>query len=133
MFETVEMAHVIAAGSRSDLDAALRVCADLGVVHIQEHTAETEGVSIGSPNPNADEITSLLVRTRAAIAALNSANKKGPMSQKEVQKALDADFENDVDSILKVVDDSRESEAEVGRLEEKVTGEGREEGIEESG
>ena len=55
MFETVEMAHVIAAGSRSDLDAALRVCADLGVVHIQEHTAETEGVSIGSPNPNADE------------------------------------------------------------------------------
>lgn len=120
MFETVEMAHVIAAGSRSDLDAALRVCADLGVVHIQEHTAETEGVSIGSPNPNADEITSLLVRTRAAIAALNSANKKGPMSQKEVQKALDADFENDVDSILKVVDDSRESEAEVGRLEEKV-------------
>ena len=59
MFETVEMVRLIAAGSRSDLDDALRVCADLGVVHIEEHSADTEGVGIGSPNPDADGVTSL--------------------------------------------------------------------------
>jgi V/A-type H+-transporting ATPase subunit I len=120
MFETVEMVRLIAAGSRSDLDDALRVCADLGVVHIEEHSADTEGVGIGSPNPDADGVTSLLARTRAVVAALKSVNREGPLNQAAVVKALDNNFENDVDAILKVVDDSRESEAEVNRLEEKV-------------
>ena len=120
MFETVEMVRLIAAGSRSDLDDALRVCANLGVVHIQDHSSDREGIGIGKPNPEADGVTSLLVRTRAAIAALNSANKEGPLSQSAVKDALKNDFENDVDAILKVIEDSRESEAEVARLEEKV-------------
>jgi V/A-type H+-transporting ATPase subunit I len=120
MFETVEMVRLIAAGSRSDLDEALRVCANLGVVHIQDHSSDTEGIGVGKPNPEADEITSLLVRTRAAIAALKPANKEGPLSQSVIKAALKKDFASDVDAILKVVDASRESEAEVARLAEKV-------------
>ena len=57
MLSAVEMSRLTMAGSRKDLDEALRMCADLGNVHITAYSGDTDGIDIGtcllytSPSP----------------------------------------------------------------------------------
>ena len=121
MFNVVEMSRLVMAGSSSDIDSALRLCADLGNVHITPYSGDEEDINIGTPHPDADDVSALLARVRAATQELKCANRDGPISISAVKKALDGDFVSNLDSILAVIAEESDAEAELARMVERVS------------
>tara|TARA_A200000159_G_scaffold140354_1_gene142500 strand:+ start:1347 stop:3353 length:2007 start_codon:yes stop_codon:yes gene_type:complete len=108
------------AGPNSNLDEALRLCADLGNVHIKPYSGEMDGIKIGIPHPDADELSVTLAKVRAAISVLNCSNKQGPVTAKEVAKALDSSFGEKIDSITETIAKRSDASAEISKLQERV-------------
>ena len=119
MLSAVEMSRLTMAGSRTDLDEALRLCADLGNVHITPYSGDTEGINVGTPHPDADGISSLLAKVRSANSVLKCANKGGPLSSKIVKQAISGNFTEKVDAISEIIAKRSDANAEIIRLEEK--------------
>ena len=120
MFSTVEMSRLTMAGPSKNLDEVLRLCANLGNVHIKPYSGETEGITVGVPHPDADEISATLAKVRAAITVLNCSNKLGPVSAKAVADALDNSFGEKVDSITETIAAKADATAEISKLQERV-------------
>jgi len=108
------------AGPNSNLDEALRLCADLGNVHIKPYSGEMDGIKVGIPHPDADELSVTLAKVRAAISVLNCSNKQGPVTAKEVAKALDSSFGEKIDSITETIAKRSDASAEISKLQERV-------------
>ena len=121
MLSAVEMSRLTMAGSRSDLDEALRLCADLGNVHITPYSGDTEGIVVGTPHPDADEVSTMLSKVRSVNSALKCVNKDGPVSSKSVKKAISDTFPEKVDAITEIISKKSDAEAEISRLEERVS------------
>ena len=119
MLSAVEMSRLTMAGSRTDLDEALRLCADLGNVHITPYSGDTEGINVGTPHPDADDISSLLAKVRSANSVLKCANKGGPLSSKIVKQAISGNFTGKVDAISEIIAKRSDANAEIIRLEER--------------
>ena len=98
MFSTVQMSRLTMAGPNTNLDEVLRLCANLGNVHIKPYSGEMEGIKVGIPHPDADEVSAMLAKVRAVISVLKCSNKKGPVSAKKVSEALESSFGEKVDS-----------------------------------
>ena len=92
MLSTVEMSRLTMAGSKGDLDEALRLCANLGNVHISPYSGDEEGITVGVPHPDADDVSTMLAKVRAASTALKCVNKEGPISANDVKNAIDGKF-----------------------------------------
>jgi len=119
MLSAVEMSRLTMAGSRTDLDEALRLCADLGNVHITPYSGDTEGINVGTPHPDADGISSLLAKVRSANSVLKCANKGGPLSSKIIKQAISGNFTEKVDAISEIIAKRSDANAEIIRLEER--------------
>ena len=120
MFSTVQMSRITMAGPNSNLDEALRLCADLGNVHVKPYSGDMDGIKVGIPHPDADEISVTLAKVRAAISVLNCSNKQGPVTAKEVAKALDSSFGEKIDSITETIAKRSDASAEISKLQERV-------------
>lgn len=121
MFSSVEMSRLTMAGSRPDLDEALRLCADIGNVHITPYSGDGEGITVGTPHPDADDISSLLVKVRSANSVLKCANKDGPLSVKIVKQAISGNFPEKIDAISEIIVKKSDATAEIARLEERAS------------
>ena len=121
MLSSVEMSRLTMAGSIGELDGALRLCADLGNIHLTPYSADTDGISVGTPHPDADDVSILLSKVRSAIAVLSCSNKEGPISAKIVKQALSGKFPGDLDSISSIIENKNNADAEISRLEERVS------------
>jgi V/A-type H+-transporting ATPase subunit I len=120
MLSAVEMSRLTMAGSRKDLDEALRMCADLGNVHITAYSGDTDGIDIGTPHPDADNVSVMLSKVRAANSVLNCSNKEGPVGSKAVKNAASGSFPEKIDAISEIISSKSDAEAEILRLQERV-------------
>ncbi len=121
MLSSVEMSRLTMAGSIGELDEALRMCGDLGNIHLAPYSADTDGISIGTPHPDADKVSSMLAKVRSSITVLNCSNKEGPVSAKIVKQALSGKFPSDLESISSTIEKKNNAVAEITRLEERVS------------
>ncbi len=120
MLSSVEMSHLTMAGSIGELDEALRVCGDLGFIHLTPYSADTDGINIGTPHPEADNVSNMLAKVRSANSVLNCSNKDGPVSAKIVMQALSGKFPDNLESITSIIESKNNAAAEITRLEERV-------------
>ncbi|MBT3657932.1 MAG: hypothetical protein HN544_07040, partial [Euryarchaeota archaeon] len=120
MLSAVEMSRLTMAGSRKDLDEALRMCADLGNVHITAYSGNTDGIEIGTPHPDADNVSVMLSKVRSANSVLNCSNKEGPVGSKSVKSAVSGKFPEKIDAISEIISSKSDAEAEILRLQERV-------------
>ena len=120
MLSAVEMSRLTMAGSRKDLDEALRLCADLGNVHITAYSGDTDGIEIGTPHPDADNVSVMLSKVRSANSVLNCSNKEGPVGSKSVKSAVAGKFPEKIDAISEIISLKSDAEAEILRLQERV-------------
>ena len=120
MFSTVQMSRLTMAGPNSNLDEVLRLCANLGNVHIKPYSGDMEGITVGVPHPDADEISAMLSKVRAAISTLKCSNKEGPVGANEVAKALESSFGEKIDSITETIAKKSDATAEISKLQERV-------------
>ena len=120
MLSAVEMSRLTMAGSRKDLDEALRMCADLGNVHITAYSGDTDGIDIGTPHPDADNVSVMLSKVRSANSVLNCSNKEGPVGSRAVMNAVSGSFPEKIDAISEMISSKSDAEAEILRLQERV-------------
>ena len=120
MLSTVEMSRLTMAGSSDNLDEVLRLCANLGNVHIKPYSGDTDGITVGTPHPDADDVSTLLAKVRSVNSTLKCSNKDGPVSSKQVKDAISGSFPEKVDSITDTIAKKSDSENENSKLSERV-------------
>ena len=120
MLSTVEMVRLTMAGSGDMLDEALRICADLGYIHISPYSGDAEGIDVGTPHPEADDKSSMLAKVRSVNSVLKCSNKSGPINNKKIISSLEKGFTDKVDSIAEVITEMNEAEATIQRLKERA-------------
>ena len=120
MFSSVEMSKLTMAGSVDKLDELLRKCADLGHIHIKPYSGEVEGITVGTPHPDADEISAMLAKVRSVTTSIKCSNKKGPVSIKDVKKSLDDNFSEELDSVLNNITQKANANSEIAKMQERI-------------
>ena len=120
MFSSVKMSKLTMAGSIDNLDNLLRKCADLGHIHIKHYSDEVEGITIGTPHPDADEISTMLAKVRSVTTSIKCSNKEGPIGIKNVQKALNDSFSEDLDFILNTITQKANAKTEISKMQERI-------------
>ena len=122
MFDTVAMSRLTVAAPVGRMADVLRTCTELGCVHIESYTNFEEGVNVGqaSASDEANHVSSLLAKVRAAISAFKPVNAEGPVPLRRVKELLEGSFSEELQTGLDLLDTHRDSEAELEVLDEQI-------------
>ena len=115
MFVTVDMSRLTVAAPVDKMEQILRICSDMGCVHIEEYGNFEDGIGVGQAidSTDANSVSTLLTKVRGANAHYSPNNTKGPKSVSEIQKMINSGFEEIVDHGLAFADAVRDAEAEI--------------------
>ena len=115
MFVTVDMSRLTVAAPVDKMEQILRICSDMGCVHIEEYGNFEDGIGVGQAidSNNANSVSTLLAKVRGANAHYSPDNIEGPKSDSEIQKIINSGFEEIVDQGLAFADAVRDAEAEI--------------------
>lgn len=121
MFETAEMSRLTVASAVDKLEEVLRICADLGCVHIEEYGNFEDGIGVGKSidSEESAKTSQLLTKARALQSEISAINADGPKSVAEVKKLVES-MGAKIDDALANVDVVRDSETEISHLNERV-------------
>jgi len=122
MFDTVAMSRLTVAAPVGRMADVLRACTELGCVHIESYTNFEDGVKVGqaSASEEANHVSSLLAKVRAAISAFKPVNADGPVPLKRVKELVEGSFGKELQSGLDLLDTHRDSESELEVLDEQI-------------
>lgn len=122
MFDTVAMSRLTVAAPVARMADVLRTCTELGCVHIEPYGNFEEGVKVGqaSTSGEADEVSSLLAKVRAAISAFKPVNADGPVPLRRVKELVEGSFAEELQTGLDLLDTQRDSESELEVLDEQI-------------
>ena len=122
MFDTVAMSRLTVAAPVDRMADVLRTCTDLGCVHIESYTNFEDGVNVGhaSDSDEANHVSALLAKVRAAISAFKPVNTDGPVPVHRVKELLEGTFGEELQKGLDLLDTHRDSEAELAVLDEQI-------------
>ena len=122
MFDTVAMSRLTVAAPVEKMAEVLRTCTNLGCVHIESYTNFEDGVHVGqaSASKEADNVSALLSKVRAAVSAFKPVNTDGPVSISRIRELLDGSFGDELQKGLDLLDTQRDAEAELSVLDEQI-------------
>ena len=122
MFDTVAMSRLTVAAPVDRMADVLRTCTNLGCVHIESYTNFEEGVQVGkaTASEEADHVSSLLAKVRAAVSAFKPVNAEGPVPLSKVKDLLEGSFGDELQKGLDLLDTHRDAEAELATLDEQI-------------
>ena len=75
-FTTEDMSRLVAAGTRDQLKTTIEVVAGIGLVHINDYSADEEGLSMGIPVEEAEDISRQLTRMRGCASQVESGDQR---------------------------------------------------------
>ena len=121
MFETAEMSRLTVASPVDKLEQVLRICADLGCVHIEEYGNFEDGIGVGKAISSVDStsVSKLLTKARALQSEIAAVNPDGPKPLAEAKKLV-ASMPGLIDEALARIDEARDAESEISNLTERV-------------
>ena len=124
MFDTVAMSRLTVAAPVDRMADVLRTCTNLGCVHIESYTNFEDGVQVGraAESDEANHVSSLLAKVRAAVSAFKPVNGDGPVPLQRVKELLDGTFSEELQKGLDLLDTQRDAEAELASLDEQIKG-----------
>jgi len=122
MFDTVAMSRLTVAAPVDKMAEVLRTCTNLGCVHIESYTNFEDGVHVGqaTASEEADNVSALLSKVRAAVSAFKPVNADGPVSISRIRELLDGSFGDELQKGLDLLDTQRDAEAELSVLDEQI-------------
>ena len=121
-FVTAEMCRLSVAGTHEQLPKVLEKASQLRSIHIVDHSGDDGSFTIGKPLEGADEVSTLLTKIRGAISQLHPSTNQQPISSSKVDKELEGDFSEKVDSVLKMAHECDDTRNEISSLEENLKG-----------
>jgi V/A-type H+-transporting ATPase subunit I len=122
MFDTVAMSRLTVAAPVDRMADVLRTCTNLGCIHLESYTNFEDGVHVGqaSTGEDADNVSSMLAKVRAAVSAFKPVNTEGPVPLSQVQELLKGTFADELQNGLMLLDTQRDAEAELALLDEQI-------------
>ncbi len=122
MFDTVAMSRLTVAAPVDKMAEVLRTCTNLGCVHIESYNNFEDGVHVGqaTASKEADNVSALLSKVRAAVSAFKPVNADGPVSISRIRELLDGSFGDELQKGLDLLDTQRDAEAELSVLDEQI-------------
>ena len=122
MFDTVAMSRLTVAAPVDRMADVLRTCTKLGCVHIESYTNFEDGVHVGraTESDEANHVSSLLAKVRAAVSAFKPVNGEGPVPLHRVKELLEGTFAEELQKGLDLLDTQRDAEAELTSLDEQI-------------
>ena len=114
MFETAEMSRLTVASPVDKLEEVIRICADLGCVHIEEYGNFEDGIGVGKSisSDESAKTSQLLTKARALQSEISAVNTDGPKSLAEVKKLVES-MASKIDDALTNIDEARDAESEI--------------------
>ena len=122
MFDTVAMSRLTVAAPVDKMAEVLRTCTNLGCVHIESYNNFEDGVHVGqaTASEEADNVSALLSKVRAAVSAFKPVNADGPVSISRIRELLDGSFGDELQKGLDLLDTQRDAEADLSVLDEQI-------------
>ena len=122
MLETAEMSRLTVAAPVGKLEEVIRACSNLECIHIEEYSRFEDGIGVGASikSENAEIVSRLLTKTRSLQSEVNAHSKLSEkISRQKINSSLE-EFEVKVDQALEYIDLIRDSESEIGTLNEQL-------------
>ena len=109
MFVTVDMSRLTVAAPVDKMEQILRICSDMGCVHIEEYGNFEDGIGVGQAidSTNANSVSTLLINSRICDCIETSS------ADTASSKMISSGFEEIVDQGLAFADAVRDAEAEI--------------------
>ena len=108
--------------SRDRMEDVLRACTNAGCVHIEAYSNFEDGVLVGQAigSDEANEVSALLAKVRAAVSAFNPVNADGPVPLHRIKELIAGDFPEKLQNGLDLLDEQRDAESELSLLDEQL-------------
>ncbi|MBR84951.1 MAG: hypothetical protein CMA85_03300 [Euryarchaeota archaeon] len=117
---TEDMSRLVAAGTRDQLKTAIDVVAGLSMVHINDYSSTEEGMSMGAPSEESEEISRRLTKMRGAAANIQAADQKQLLPAPEVRRTLSGPIDELVDTALQCFDELDALGTESSQIDEEL-------------
>ncbi|MEO2242080.1 MAG: hypothetical protein ABGX49_00265, partial [Candidatus Poseidoniia archaeon] len=104
-FTTEDMSRLVAAGTRDQLKTTIEVVAGIGLVHINDYSADEEGLSMGIPVEEAEDISRQLTRMRGCASQVESGDQRILLPAPEVRRNLSGSLAGEIDGIIVIFDE----------------------------
>ena len=117
---TEDMSRLVAAGTRDQLKTAIDVVAGLSLVHINDYSSTEEGLSMGTPSDESEEISRRLTKMRGAAANMQAADQKQLLAAPEVRRTLSGPIDELVESALQLFDELDTLRTESSQIDEEL-------------
>ncbi len=115
-----DMSRLVAAGTRDQLKTAIDVVAGLSLVHINDYSSTEEGLSMGTPSDESEEISRRLTKMRGAAANMQAADQKQLLAAPEVRRTLSGPIDELVESALQLFDELDTLRTESSQIDEEL-------------
>ncbi|MGB1354704.1 MAG: V-type ATP synthase subunit I [Poseidonia sp.] len=122
MFDTVAMSRLTVAAPVDRMEEVLRACTKAGCVHVESYSNFEDGVQVGQAiaSDEANNVSALLAKVRAAVSAFNPVNADGPVPLARIKELLAGDFPEKLQHGLDLLDQQRDAESELSVLDEQL-------------
>ena len=122
MFDTVAMSRLTVAAPLSNMEDVLRACTNEGCVHVETYANFEDGIQVGQAinSDEANEVSALLAKVRAAVSAFKPVNADGPLPVRKIKDLISGDFPSELQDSLNHLDQQRDAEAEVALLVDQI-------------
>lgn len=119
-FTTEDMSRLVAAGTRDQLKTTIEVVAGIGLVHINDYSADEEGLSMGIPVDEAEDISRQLTRMRGCASQVESGDQRSLLPAPEVRRNLSDSLAGEIDGIIEIFDEIDGLKAESSQNAEEL-------------
>ena len=94
--------RIIAAGSRSLIDDAVKVISRLKAIHMNDYQDDQDGFNLGTPSENNDVLGNQLSTYRSIMAQTEAKGPKETVTLDEARNIINDDFTNTVESLVQM-------------------------------
>ena len=120
-FTTESMSRLILAGTREQLPTTVRVVADLRAVHINDYVGNDEGLTLGKPEDDSDEVSRRLTRIRGCASMIEAQRQTELFGAPEVRRTLADSIDGLVEDSVARFEKIDANRAEIGQIEETLS------------
>ena len=120
-FTTEAMSRLILAGTREQLPATVRIVADLRAVHINDYVGNDEGLSLGKPEDDSEDVSRRLTRIRGCAAMIEAERQTELYPAPDVRQHLSDSIDELVEDSISRFEEIDSKRAEITQIDETLS------------
>ena len=117
---TEDMSRVVVAGTRGQLKTAVEVAAGLAMIHINDFSGDEDGLALGVPGEESEEISRRLTKMRGCAAQVSPTDQQELLPAPQVRRILSTSIDQQIGVALARFDEINALKAESSQIDEEL-------------